>query len=72
MMMLLFNCPSFSLRTLWIVLAFEDKDAVLDAMRSQLYKIYGVKHEQASQGGSTLLTQEKYDKVVDALIRHKI
>ena len=46
------------------------KDAVVDAMRSQFYKIYGPQYEQAVVGGSSLPTKAKYDQVVQSLRLH--
>jgi hypothetical protein len=43
------------------------KDAVVDAMRLQFYKIYGPIYEKAVIGGSSLPTKVKYDQVVESL-----
>ncbi len=43
------------------------KDAVVDAMRLQFYKIYGPIYKKAVIGGSSLPTKVKYDQVVESL-----
>jgi hypothetical protein len=41
------------------------KDAVVDAMRLHLYKIYGPIYEKVVPSGSSLPTKVKYDQVVE-------
>jgi hypothetical protein len=43
------------------------RDAVLDAMKKQFYKVYGPMYDEAQEGGSGLPTKEKYDQYVEAL-----
>jgi len=43
------------------------RDAVLDAMKKQFYKVYGPMYDEAQEGGSGPPTKEKYDQYVEAL-----
>ncbi len=46
------------------------KDAVLDAMRTQFYIIYRPIYGKEVIGGSSLLTKEKHDQVLESLLPH--
>jgi hypothetical protein len=43
------------------------RDAVVEAMKKQFYKVYGPMYDDAQEDGSGLPTKEKYDQYVDAL-----
>jgi hypothetical protein len=47
------------------------REAVLDAMQSQFYKIYHPMYGKAVIGGCSLPTKEKYDEVVASLLLGK-
>jgi hypothetical protein len=46
------------------------KNFMLEAMRTQFYKIFGPQHEEAKKSGS-ILKKDKYDEIVDALRKYK-